>query len=387
MFSSRFPGSIRKNALTRLLEQKQAGGTNVLDLTESNPTRAGIDFPQAAILHSLARPEALTYQPAPRGLMGARQAVCEYYQTRGQRICPDDLILTSSTSEAYSFLLKLLADPGCNVLTPEPSYPLFDDLCRAESVQARPYRLFFEGGWWVDVQGLRDQIDSQTRALVIVHPNNPTGSFLKMIEAESMRDLCLEHGLALVCDEVFFDYAFATDPMRFDPFSLKEPLSFVLSGFSKVLGLPQLKLSWIVAAGPSPIKQQALERLELVSDTFLSVNTPAQLAAAELLKLKDSIQKQIKARLSQNLNFLRRVFVGSSIEVLPVEGGWCAILRLPNFWSDEEWALRLLRKADTLVHPGYLFSAGPQPLIVISLLTPCRTFQEGIRRLLVLADR
>lgn len=376
MFSSRLSWDVSPNPLARLLAEKRASGTHILDLTESNPTRAGISYP-AAILDALNREEALHYQPSPRGLLSARKAVVKYYAERGREVPPDRILLTASTSEAYAYLFKLLADPGDEVLTPRPSYPLFEYLASLESLRVRQYPLRYDGTWHVDFVGLEDAISPRTRAVVVVNPNNPTGSFLRPDEWERLQKLAHHRGIAILSDEVFSDYAFGpASPMRGED----RALTFTMSGLSKIAGLPQMKLGWIAVSGAGA--DAAMERLELIADTYLSVATPVQVALPELLALSSEVRAQIRARTRENLDALRSFTAGSSMNVLNVEGGWSSILQVPRIRTEQEWALKLLGERDVLVQPGYFFDFESEAFLVVSLLTPRDMFEEGIRRII-----
>lgn len=373
MFSRRLPWTLESNALTRLLDQKRAAETPVIDLTESNPTRAGIEYPREVIMEALADSRALQYQPNPQGLLEAREGVSAYY---AGDLSPAQLLLTASTSEGYAYLFKLLCDAGDEVLVPRPSYPLFSFLAALESVKPVGYRLEYDHGWFIDLPHLRSRITTRTRAIILVNPNNPTGSFIKRHELEQLTEICLAHDLALISDEVFRDYALSADAERVSCAALSaHVLTFSLSGLSKVTGLPQLKLGWIGAGGPG--HQEAMKRLELIADTYLSVSTPVQYAAARLLALRKNIQSQISARTLTNL-------VALSGRALEVEGGWYAILRIPRTRTEEESAVHLLSKHNVLVQPGYFFDFESESFLVVSLLTPETEFRRGISRIMAL---
>ncbi len=359
----------------------RARGEAVLDLTESNPTVAGFSYPQSAILDALADPRALRYEPVPAGLPAARQAVSDYY---AGSVAPERILLTASTSEAYSLLFKLLADPGDEVLSPRPSYPLFEFLAGLESVRQVQYPLVYQDGWSIDFDSLERQINARTRAVILVNPNNPTGSFLKKAELDRLVRLCRAHNLAIVSDEVFSDYGVEEDPERVRSLSgIEEVLTFSLSGLSKVAGLPQLKLGWIATGGPIEERNAAIERLELIADTYLSVGTPVQWAAAKLLPMRRQIQAQILDRVCENRAFLSgQIEPGSPWRLLRTEGGWYAILQAPRIRSEEEWALLLLREDGLLVQPGFFFDFESEAFLVTSLLTPPEIFHEGIQRIM-----
>ena len=383
MFSSRLNWDLRPNPLSALIEEKRRTGAQVLDLTESNPTRAGLAYPGEEILAALAGRGALRYDPAPRGLAGAREAVSRYYAERGADVSPARILLTASTSEAYAYLFKLLADPGDEVLTPRPSYPLFDYLAALESVEIRQYPLHYDGVWRIDFDELERAITSRTRAVVTVNPNNPTGSFLKRDERDRLEALTAARRIAIISDEVFSDYAFAPDSSRAGTLASAlnpGPLTFSMSGLSKIAGLPQMKLGWIVASGRC--HAAALERLELIADTYLSVATPVQAAAPHLFAVAGGVSGQILDRTRANLALLRGLMSANPVcQTLHVEGGWYAILRVPRTCTEEEWALTLLAGHDVLVQPGYYFDFESEAFLVVSLLTPLGVFEEGLRRL------
>jgi aspartate/methionine/tyrosine aminotransferase len=352
-FSKRVSWPEGVNRIAQLRSEK----ASYLDLTESNPTAAGIEYPQS-ILQALADERSLLYDPSPAGLQGARAAVAEYY---GGRVSPDQILLTASTSESYSFLFKLLCDPGDEVLVPRPSYPLFDYLAAFESVRVVHYPLRYDGTWWIDIGALERAITKRTRAVILVNPNNPTGSFVKPVEIEQLCEL----EIPLISDEVFSDYAMQGGTSLLGR-------AFVLSGLSKVSGLPQMKLGWI--AVPDSI---AYERLELIADTYLSVATPVQHAAPVLLSVRHEIQARIKTRLAANLAYL-----AAGTAPLDIEGGWNAIVRVPRIRSEEEWVLHLLRDHDVLLEPGFFYDFESEAHLVLSLLTREEVFRAGVDRLI-----
>ena len=348
----------------------------MLDLTESNPTRAGFSYPRE-IATALADERALRYDPSPRGLVPAREAVARYYAERGREISPEKILLTASTSEAYAYLFKLLCDPGDEILAPRPSYPLFEFLAALESVVVRQYPLRYDGAWHVDFAELERMISARTRAIVVVNPNNPTGSFLKEDEWSRLREVA--RGIPVLADEVFADYAFRTplaDAQGSDRNRDRQEAEFTMSGLSKIAGLPQMKLGWIVVEDA-----RAMERLELIADTYLSVATPVQVALPKLLELSKSVREQIQARTRANLDEMRRVFHNSAVQVLDVEGGWTAVLHVPRVRSEQEWTMLLLGERDVLVQPGYFYDFESEAFLVLSLLTPPEVFAEGIRRI------
>jgi len=390
MFSKRFKWSLESNRFARLIEEKKRSGARILDLTESNPTRAGFDYPAEEILGALAQAPSMLYEPAPRGLPVARESVAGYYSERGYSVDPERVHLTASTSEAYSFLFKLLADHGQSVLVPQPSYPLFEFLAALEGVELRPYELHYvhPAGWRIDFDSIEKAVESNTRAIILVSPNNPTGSFTKLREVGQLNEVCARHDLALIADEVFGDYGFGDDENRAGSLvSNDSVLTFVMSGFSKVLALPQMKLGWIVTNGPAGLRDQAVERLDFIADTFLSVAAPVQHSAPAWMRLRRSIQAQILSRIQDNLDWLRDATDDSPLRLLSAEGGWYATLELPRQFTEEEWALALLEKDDVLAHPGYFFDFQREAFLVLSLLPRSETFCEGGERILARVEQ
>ncbi|MBZ5579747.1 MAG: pyridoxal phosphate-dependent aminotransferase [Acidobacteriia bacterium] len=380
MFSARFPRDFRPNRLSRALEARRREGAPILDLTVSNPTRAAFDYPPE-IARSFDHPDVLRYDPAPAGLRAARQAVAGYYAARGRRVDPERILLTASTSEAYAYLFKLLTDPGDQVLAPRPSYPLFECLASMESVDVRTYPLFYHGRWAIDLDALAAAVTGRTRALILVNPNNPTGSYLKRAEWELLSRMCRERTIALISDEVFSDYAFGPDQERIATLAGEEEcLTFSLSGLSKIAGLPQMKLGWMVVGGPAEPRDQAWERLEWIADTYLSVSTPVQHAAARLLAAGEAVQQQIRRRTSENLQFARQTLAHSCATPLAVEGGWCLTLQVPRVRTEEEWTLDLLSQCGVLVQPGFFYDFESEAFLVVSLLTEPVVFREGLTR-------
>jgi alanine-synthesizing transaminase len=380
VISSRLNWHLTQNPLSALLEQRTRAGAPVLDLTESNPTHAGLIYPQERILAALSDPRGLIYQPSPRGMESAREAVANYYRERGVQVPLDRIVLAASTSEAYAYLFKLLADPGCEILTPRPSYPLFEFLAALESVQVRQYPLRYDGAWHIDFPALERSITTRSRAIVVVNPNNPTGSFVKRDELERLEALAAAHDLAILSDEVFSDYGFTEDSNRIRTLiGERQALTFSMSGLSKIAGLPQLKLGWMVVSGPQA--EATMPRLELIADTYLSVATPVQAALPELLAATESVRDQIRLRTRANLACLRTCLAGSPAHVLHVEGGWYAVLQVPSTRSEEEWALELLGRHDVLVQPGFFYDFESEAYLVVSLLTPPDPFAEGLQRI------
>jgi alanine-synthesizing transaminase len=382
VFSARTRWELRPNRLADRLAARRAAGDPLLDLTESNPTRAGLLGPED-LLSLLARPEGRLYEPAPFGLPAARAAAARDFERRGHPLEPDRLVLTAGTSEAYAFLFKLLCQPGDDVLVPRPGYPLFEFLAGLESVKTRTYPCAHDGEWHVDLPALRAAATPRTRAVVVVNPGNPTGAFVKGDELASLELFCAERGLALVSDEVFADFAFRDDERRAASVARDGPaLAFALGGLSKSCGLPQLKLAWIAVCGPGPLRGEALARLEVIADTYLSVATPVQLALPDLLARREDLQRPIRERLLANLGQLRaRLGPSCPASLLEPEGGWYAVLRVPATIPEEERALRLLDRG-VVVHPGYFFDFPHEAFLVLSLLAPPDEFSGGLGRVL-----
>jgi hypothetical protein len=374
LFSSRLEWNAPTNPLSTLLAEKRARGAPLLDLTESNPTRAGLDYP-GDLLTALTDPAALRYDPDPRGLLSAREAVSDYYAQRGVEVPASRILLTASTSEAYSYLFKLLTDPGDEILVPRPSYPLFDYLAAMESVTVGQYPLRYDGVWHIDFPALAAAITPRTRAIVVVNPNNPTGSYLKHAEWEHLQTF----NLPILSDEVFSDFAFSPDPTRITTLAGQSSVpTFSMSGLSKIAGLPQMKLGWIAASGPH--HAAALDALEWIADTYLSVSTPVQLALPRLLA--STVQGQIRAQTRSNLDYLNHHTSASPCRALTPEGGWYAILEVPRILTEEAWVLQLLAEKDVLVQPGFFYDFESEAFLVLSLLTPPAIFAEGLRRIL-----
>jgi aspartate/methionine/tyrosine aminotransferase len=381
MFSSRFHWDFRPNRITQLLSEKRRARTPILDLTESNPTHAGLLYP-TDMMRAFDDGRALEYAPAPAGALDARQAVADYYKSRGHQIDAERILLTASTSEAYAYLFKLLTNPGDNMLVPRPSYPLFDYLATMESIEVRQYPLSYHGGWAIDLEGLAAAITDRTRAIVVVHPNNPTGCYVKRAELDALTALCRERELALISDEVFSDYDFAPDPHRAGTLAtVTDCLAFSMSGLSKIAGLPQMKLGWIVVSGPKELREQAFERLEWIADTYLSVSTPVQCAAGALLDAGEQVQMQIRERCATHLSLAREALAGSTANILAVEGGWYITVQAPRVRTEEEWCLELLAREDVLVQPGFFYDFASEAYLVLSLLTAPEVFREGMARL------
>jgi aspartate/methionine/tyrosine aminotransferase len=386
-FSRRLVWGAQENQLARAEAERRASGLAFLDLTLANPTQAELPYPAAAIAQAFANPAAALYQPSPNGLLQARVAVAADYARRGAAVDPGDILLTASSSESYALLFKLLGNPGQTVLVPEPSYPLFDYLAQLEGLVPRPYRLAFDGRWHIDFQSL-DFTDAA--AVVVVSPNNPTGSYLGAEDCDRLSTLAAEHGLAIIADEVFADFPItpATDAVVALAGRPGPALTFSLGGLSKASGLPQMKLGWIAASGQRKRVGPALANLELVADTYLSVGTPVQLALPRLLELGAGIRQAIHERvLSNRRSLASRIDAHSPCTLLPAEAGWSAILRVPEIMSDEDWALRLLCDHGVLVQPGYFFDMQLGATLILSLLTPPETFDHGVAHILAAAGR
>jgi len=408
MFSRRTAWEASANELTEILKSVRAAGRRVIDLTVSNPTECGFPYPGDRILRALASPASLTYSPDPRGLLSAREAVARYYLERGCAVSPSDIFLTASTSESYSLLFKLLCDPGDAVLVPRPSYPLFEYLAGVNDVDTVPYGLSVDRRWEIDTASVRDRLRGNVRAVVVVNPHNPTGSFVSAGAWNAIVDAAAAQGAAVIVDEVFRDYAFSSadgrsatgpgdgqsttrpgagpaahdvaGPAAGEPDHPGGPLTFILNGLSKTAALPQMKLGWIVVRGNDHVADEAKSRLEILNDTFLSANTPVQAALPELLAAGDELRPAILRRLSENYGSLRRIVGGvPGCGVLPCEGGWNALVRLGGGLSDAEAAEGLLREKGVYCYPGYFFDFGEEDILVLSLLAPEGEFGEGVR--------
>jgi len=385
LFSSRTGWDQSPNRLSLALAERRRAGLPLLDLTESNPTCCGFAYPTEALQTALAQATTDRYEPHPRGLFMAREAIAMDYHRRGCDVDPDGMVLTAGTSEAYAFLFRLLADPGDVILVPRPSYPLFDYLAELNDVTPVSYPLHCtETGWRIDLEALHAASGPRARALIVVHPNNPTGSFVSMEERRSLLAFCRDRGLALIADEVFADYPFeeSATPLRFA--GAGEALTFALGGLSKSAGLPHLKLSWIAVGGPDVLAREALARLDVIADTYLTVSAPVQRAVPALLGLSDGIRASILSRVRENRNVLRALTAGgSAVRCLDADGGWYAVLSGDDRMTDDEtWALDLLEREGVFVHPGHFYDFAEEGRLVISLLPPTGVFREGIRRVL-----
>jgi aspartate/methionine/tyrosine aminotransferase len=381
MFASRTDWNLKPNRLAEALERHKSSGRRLLDLSASNPTECGFKYDAPAIMRSLCAPASLQYRPDPKGIKSAREAVSAYYAERDERIGVDDLILTASTSEAYSFVFRLLCNPGDELLIPTPGYPLFDFLADVNDVKLVRYPLFYDHGWHIDMHALKQAITPRSRGIIVVHPNNPTGHFTKQEEIAQLNQICSANNMAIVADEVFLDFSLGSAQKSFVTNS--GALTFTMSGISKISGLPQMKFAWLAVSGPEDIKREALARLEMIADTYLSLSAPIQLAAPVLLQQRKQFQQQLMARVRANLAELDAQLAGhSQINRLLVEGGWYAVLRVPATRPDEELAIELLEKHDVYLHPGHYYDFSGDGYLVVSLITPEQDFNEGVRRLL-----
>ena len=380
-FSSRTGWDLGESAYATVVREARASGRRLYDLTVSNPTRCGFSYDAQSILSPLTNSQGLVYDPDPRGIVSAREAVARYYSDHGAEVDPGGIVTTTSTSESYSFLFRLLCDPGDEVLVAQPSYPLFDFLATLDDVRLRPYRLFYDHGWWIDFAELERSISPRTRAILIVHPNNPTGHCTGSAERGRLEELCARHGLALIVDEVFLDYSLHGSPARTFASGDHPILTFVLSGLSKIAGLPQMKAAWLVALGPEAARKEAMDRLEIIADTFLSMNAPVQLALPSWLAGRHAIQAQILERVRTNFATLIELAVTQPdcLRVLECDAGWSAVLGLPGCVGEVDCAERLVRERGVLVHPGSFYGMPEPQRIVVSLLCPSEDFAAGIQ--------
>jgi aspartate/methionine/tyrosine aminotransferase len=386
MFARRTEWNLSTNLYSLALERARLGGRELLDLTASNPTTVGLLFERERILQALQHPNALVYEPASKGILPAREAVSAYYAGHGATLPPEQVILTVSTSEAYSYCFRLLCDPGDEVLVPSPSYPLFEFLADIQDVKLVPYELVYDHGWQIEFESLRRAITPRSRVIMVVHPNNPTGHFTRSWELERLNALCRVHELALIADEVFLDYGLTNEtPLTFA--ANKGALSFTLSGLSKICALPQIKVAWIAVSGPSELVRTALDRLDVIADTYLSPNAPVQWAIPELLATRQKIQCQLRERALANLRELDSQLATAKMTTrLALDAGWYAVLRTPSTRSDEEVAIALLEQEGVLIHPGHFFDFPGAGYLVASLIAPEEDFREGMARVLRAID-
>jgi len=382
MFAKRTNWNLAPNRLSEALAAHRAAGKRLLDLTVSNPTECGFEYESTAILDALRNPAALSYEPNPRGLGSANRAVAGYYADRGEDVSAEDIFLTTSTSEAYSYIFRTLCNPGDELLIPSPSYPLFDFLAEIQDVSLARYPLLYDHGWQIDFHALEHAMTPRTRGVIVVNPNNPTGNFVKRPEIAKLNSICSGREIAIIADEVFLDFALEGNRPACFAANRGAP-TFTLSGLSKISGLPQMKAAWLIASGPQEWKSAALARLEVIADTYLSVNAPVQLAIPKFVELRHALQKQVIERTRRNLAELdRELAAQKTVSRLKVEGGWCAVLRVPATRSDEDLAIDLLTTKGVSVHPGHFYEFDAEGFLVVSLITSARVFAEGMTRLL-----
>jgi len=386
LFAQRTNWPAAPNRLAAALERRRAAGERLLDLSESNPTRCGLGWPARELAAVLAEADSSRYDPQPFGLASAREAVSEYYAERGARVPPERILLTTGSSEAYSFLFRLLAEPGDEILTPAPSYPLLDLLADVNDVRLVRYPLAYEAGWRMDLDALREAVTPRSRAIVMVSPNNPTGSFVHAEELDGLAGLARERRLALIADEVFRDFSWGPEPAGPSLAGEDRCLTFALNGLSKTAALPQMKLGWMAIGGPDELARQALARLEVLADIYLSVGTTVQQAAPRLLAGGEPVRQRVLRRVSGNRAWLDGRLRGSAVRRLVAEGGWYAVLRAPAVLTAEEWALRLLDRG-VLVHPGHFFDFPAEAYLALSLIAEPEIFHEGADILLDVAER
>jgi alanine-synthesizing transaminase len=382
MFAKRTNWNLEMNRLSAALAAHRAAGKPLIDLTVSNPTECGFAYDEQAILGALGNPAALKYEPNPRGLAVARGAVARYYEERGSALSSDDIFLTTSTSEAYSYIFRTLCDTGDEVLIPEPSYPLFEFLADIQDVRLVRYPLLYDHGWQIDFHNVKQSFTPRTRAIIVVNPNNPTGNYCKPEEMRKLNEICAAQSVAIIADEVFLDFALGGD--RQATFAANSgALTFTMSGLSKICGLPQMKAAWLVVGGPESLKKEAVARLEVIADTYLSMNAPIQWALPTLLGQRREFQKQLMERVKGNLAELdRQLARQKSCSRLEVDGGWNAVIRVPATRTDEGLALELLAAKGVYVHPGHFYDFPSEGFFVVSLISPIGEFAHGIMELL-----
>ncbi len=386
MFSKRLDINTELNEISALYSKKKSNGEIIYDLTVSNPTILGFSYETKNILSSYIDERSLVYTPEPKGLLAAREVVAEYYHGKGKSIKAEDIFIVPSTSEAYSYLFKLFAEPGDDILIPQPCYPLFEFLAGMENCNTSYYPMLYDDktGWSVDFELFEKNITERTKAIVIINPNNPAGSYINHFEYKKLNAISGKYGLPLIIDEVFSDYGIDRRADALETAAGEDSsLAFILNGFSKLLGLPQMKFGWIVVQGEDSKKDEAIKRLEIISDTYLSTATPVQYAAKTLLGMREKIQNEILARIKQNYEILNNEFhLNPDINVLKCEGGWSAIIKFANMdLPEEELVYRLLEKKNVLVHPGYYYDFADEGYAVVSLLTREEVFKEGLKRI------
>jgi alanine-synthesizing transaminase len=381
LFADRTNWNLEPNRLSEALARHRVAGKPLIDLTASNPTECGFTYDRERILSALADPQSLSYEPEPKGLLAAREVIVGYYADRGDHVAASDMLLTTSTSEAYSFVFRILCNPGDEVLIPTPSYPLFDLLADIQDVRLVRYPLIYDHGWQIDFHALEAALTPRTRAIIVVHPNNPTGHFVKPDERSGLNRICAGRQLAIIADEVFLDFALSSK-RHLSWVANSEVLTFTMSGLSKMCGLPQMKAAWLAASGPKDLTTRALERLEVIADTYLSMNAPIQHAIPEFLQQRHEFQRQLMSRVRGNLAELdRQLATQKACSRLEIEGGWYAVLRVPATRTDEEVALDLLEKEGVYVHPGHFYDFPADGYLIVSLIGSEQEFGEGIRRL------
>jgi alanine-synthesizing transaminase len=383
MFSQRTNWNLSPNGFTQVIEGLRSSGAKLLDLSVSNPTACGFHYDTHAILSAFQNLNALRYDPHPKGLLSARKEVAGYYlQDHRARLDPESIFLTTSTSEAYCYVFRLLCNPQDEILVPKPSYPLFGFLAALQDVALIPYALEYAHGWLLDFHSIVRALSPRTRAILLVHPNNPTGSYLRDEEVRRLYEICRERELALIVDEVFLDYSFqGSAPKTFA--ANHDALTFTLSGLSKIAALPQMKVAWVATTGPASLVTAALNRLEVIADTYLSLNAPTQWAFPTLFEQRRSLQPQLLGRIRENHENLQRMIASqSACELLAAAGGWYAVLRIPAQRTDEDLVIELLEKHHVVVHPGHFYDFPNDGFLVTSLIAPAEVFEEGISRLL-----
>jgi alanine-synthesizing transaminase len=383
MFSERTNWKLAPNRYTQALKEMRSSGESLIDLTLSNPTECGLQYDSAAILQAFQNDKAMAYQPHAKGLLVAREAVARYYhEDHGETVDPESLLLTTSTSEAYSFVFRLLCNPHDEILVPKPSYPLFDFLGDLQDVTLRPYSLPYAHGWFIDFESLARALTPQTRAVLLVHPNNPTGSYVKEEEVVRLNEICRGRDLALIVDEVFLDYA-REGRARKSFVANRDTLTFTLSGLSKIAALPQMKVAWMATTGPESLVRASLERLEIIADTYLSLGSPTQWAIERLVEQRRLLQPQLMGRIRENWAALRSMSASErSFELLETEGGWYAVLRVAGSRSDDDAAIKIMRKTRVLVHPGHFYDFAGDGYLVVSLIVTAESFRTGMGRVL-----
>ena len=381
MFADRTNWNLEPNRLSEALARHRVAGKPLIDLTASNPTECGFTYDRERILSALADPQSLSYEPEPKGLLAAREVIVGYYADRGDHVAASDMLLTTTTSEAYSFVFRILCNPGDEVLIPTPSYPLFDLLADIQDVRLVRYPLIYDHGWQIAFHALEAALTPRTRAIIVVHPNNPTGHFVKPDERSGLNRICAGRQLAIIADEVFLDFAFSSK-RHLSWVTNSEVLTFTMSGLSKMCGLPQMKVAWLAASGPKDLTTRALERLEVIADTYLSMNAPIQHAIPEFLQQRHEFQRQLMSRVLGNLAELdRQLATQKACSRLEIEGGWYAVLHVPAMRTDEEVALDLVEKEGVYVHPGHFYDFPADGYLIVSLIGSEQEFGEGIRRL------